>query len=125
MRSFATWVGRGLGAALTLVLAVVIVVGLFGLGYSGGIGDNYSDLEDLDAPRPFNLVITDAGGGEVSLEGDDVDVLSRGSRWGLDYPGGYGRVGDATGSNRETVTRSFEAVAGPDPVPGSAGEDDR
>jgi fermentation-respiration switch protein FrsA (DUF1100 family) len=119
MRAFATWLGRGLGAVTTVALAAVIVLGLFGLGFSSGIGDNYVDLQSLDGPRTFGYVITGFVNDAVTLEGGDGGELTRDGVWGLAYPGGYGRIGEVISNSGVSVTREFVTAEGEDPVPGS------
>jgi dienelactone hydrolase len=119
MRAIAAWTGRVTGAVTTLALAAAIVLGLFGLGFSGGVGDNYSKLEDPDARRVLSVVVTDYANGEIKLESGEGEELTRAGKWGLEYPGGYGQLGDIVLQADESVTRLFSPSEGQDPVPGT------
>jgi pimeloyl-ACP methyl ester carboxylesterase len=119
MRAAATWIGRAAGAVTTLALAAAIVLGLFGLGFSGGVGDNYSTLEEPDALRVFSVVVTDFDNGRITLESGEGNELTREGRWGLEYPGGYGQLGDIVSRDEVSVTREFSPSEGEDPVPGT------
>lgn len=119
MRAIGPWLVRAAGAVVTVALAAVIVLGLFGLGFSGGVGDRYIKLQDPDGPVAFPVVITDVDGSTVTLESGEGDELTKPGTWGLEYPGGYGNLGEVTSQDGDSVTRAFTQTEGEPPPPGS------
>ncbi|MEE8331793.1 MAG: hypothetical protein V3R84_08475 [Acidimicrobiia bacterium] len=119
MRAIGPWMVRAVGAVVTVALAAVIVLGLFGLGFSGGVEDRFIELQDPDAPVAFTVVITDFDGSLVTLESGEGDELARPGSWGLEYPGGYGQLGEIVSQDGDAVTRAFVHTEGEPPPPGS------
>ena len=104
---------------MTVALAAVIVLGLFGLGFSGGVADRYIELQDPDSPVAFTVVVTAYDGSSITLESGEGDELARAGSWGLEYPGGYGQMGAIVNQSGDSVTREFTPIEGEPPPPGS------
>jgi len=105
--------------ALLAVVLVVAVVAFFGAAW------RYADLVDGGALRPdrgpdaLDLRIVSLGEGAITLASadDPDDDWRRPGVWGLEWEGGYGRLGELLSESAGEVVRRFEPVAG-QPAPG-------
>lgn len=103
----------------------VAAVALFGGGwyYSNEIRDGALRVEH--EPPEFDLEVAAAGDGTVTLAHPGGDgVWSEAGLWGLEWAGGYARVGRILATGDGTVTRELTPITGT-PAPGEAARLDR
>src|SRR5881409_3827665 len=110
-----------LALAGLLLLAFVVLLGI-GWYFAGALKDGALQ-PDYD-PDKLDLRVVSVDGGAIVLgltsDTDEDGDWQRDGTYGLEWDGGYGRVGAILQLTKDSVLREFEALGAPPPVGAAA-----
>jgi uncharacterized protein len=106
-------------AAIVLVVALLLLLGVGGWFYAGEIRKGALDAVPPSEPN-YRIQVLAAEPGSVTLarDADSPSDLTAAGTWGLRWPGGYGQVGAVRKLEADRVVRAFTRLIGTPPKRG-------
>ena len=105
------WRRIALTAAALAVASAVALIGGIGWYYADQIEEGALRLER--EPEEYDLTVAALGDGRVTLQyADDGDPFEGPGTMGLEWPGGYGRVGEIVEADGRTAVRVYAPMEG-------------